>query len=130
MRYVLTCTCSGSLTRLENTVEPMAVRLDEVHNLVVGDMNDKIADIYNLMVTMASQFDNEAGSPTLSPSVKATKIAGKISYEELTNASSYPRAKSADSTEEFRQTDGAPKEGMKYALDVAKKQKYNQEDLR
>lgn len=45
---------SMSLSRLENTIEPMAERVAGIHDKLTGDLDQKIAEILNLMQNMMS----------------------------------------------------------------------------
>ncbi|KAI9818418.1 MAG: hypothetical protein M1827_000477 [Pycnora praestabilis] len=46
---------SKSLSRLEQTIEPMAEKIDDVHNLVLGDLNTKIDDMHSFMMSVATR---------------------------------------------------------------------------
>ena len=61
---------SKSLARLERTVAPMAVQVDEVHDLIVGRMNNKIDHMHRLMMSMARQPSHSRDSSP--PSLMAT----------------------------------------------------------
>lgn len=46
--------CSKSLARLENTIEPMAEKVDDMHNKLNGDLNVKISEMHHLMLSLSS----------------------------------------------------------------------------
>ncbi|KAK7710925.1 hypothetical protein SLS57_008241 [Botryosphaeria dothidea] len=52
---------SKSLTRLEETVHPMAEKVDEIHSAVTGDLSDKIQDVHAIVLAIAG------ASPRLNP---------------------------------------------------------------
>ena len=54
---------SQSLARLENTIHPMASKVDGLHDTLVGNIDVKIAEMHNLIMTMS----NPSSSPLLSP---------------------------------------------------------------
>lgn len=45
---------SKSLARLENTIEPMAEKVDDMHNKLNGDLNVKISEMHHLMLSLRS----------------------------------------------------------------------------
>ncbi|KKY20550.1 hypothetical protein UCDDS831_g04597 [Diplodia seriata] len=53
---------SRSLSRLEETVHPMAEKVDEIHSAVTGDLSDKIQDVHAVVMALAG-----ASSPRLNP---------------------------------------------------------------
>ncbi|KAF9631322.1 hypothetical protein BFW01_g2184 [Lasiodiplodia theobromae] len=52
---------SKSLSRLEETVHPMAEKVDEIHSAVTGDLCDKIQDVHTIVLALAG------ASPRLNP---------------------------------------------------------------
>lgn len=54
---------SKSLSRLENTIEPMASKVEGIHDKLNGDLDVKVAEIHHLMLSMAA-MDR---SPRLDP---------------------------------------------------------------
>ncbi|KAH7051252.1 hypothetical protein B0J12DRAFT_573240 [Macrophomina phaseolina] len=52
---------SKSLARLEETVHPMAEKVDEIHSAVTGDLSDKIQDVHAIVMAIAG------ASPRLNP---------------------------------------------------------------
>ncbi|KAL0262240.1 hypothetical protein SLS55_003679 [Diplodia seriata] len=53
---------SRSLSRLEETVHPMAEKVDEIHSAVTGDLSEKIQDVHAIVMALAG-----ASSPRLNP---------------------------------------------------------------
>ncbi|KAL1641610.1 hypothetical protein SLS58_005885 [Diplodia intermedia] len=54
---------SRSLSRLEETVHPMAEKVDEIHSAVTGDLSDKIQDVHAIVMALAGA----SSSPSLNP---------------------------------------------------------------
>ncbi|KAI9762661.1 MAG: hypothetical protein M4579_000279 [Chaenotheca gracillima] len=71
---------SKSLSRLEKTVAPMAVQVNEVHDLVTGNMNTKIDDMHFLLLSMASQ--RISGSQASSGYANSVDESGPSKEEE------------------------------------------------
>ena len=75
--------CSRSLSRLENTIEPMADKVDDMHDKLNGDLNDKINEMHHLMLSMASVDSTQRAWSSRSESVASSAGAP---LEELQRA--------------------------------------------
>ncbi len=80
---------SRSLSRLENTIEPMADKVDDMHNKLNGDLNVKIDEMHHLMLSMASIESSPRVWPTRSESIASSAGAP---LDELQRAQLNPLA--------------------------------------
>lgn len=74
---------SKSLARLESTIEPMAEKVDGIHDHIIGNIDVKIAEMHSLMMSMASP----GNSPWISPS---SRQGTDISIAETLNTGTHP----------------------------------------
>lgn len=89
--------CSKSLSRLEKTIEPMAEKVDELHATLIGGMDDKIAEIHSLIVSMATP----GSSPWLGPQRKDTSL----SMAETLISEPHATRKESNSSQKRKNTD-------------------------
>ncbi|KAL9100582.1 MAG: hypothetical protein Q9163_004056 [Psora crenata] len=74
---------SKSLSRLESTVEPMAKQVKGIHDTVIGNIDLKIAEMHNLMMTMATSGSSSGlGSTRQGTPISMAKI--RIPEDTLT----------------------------------------------
>ncbi|TKA82456.1 hypothetical protein B0A49_00056 [Cryomyces minteri] len=63
---------SGSLSRLEETIMPMAQKVDDVHNRLNGDLGDKIEDVHRVVMAVVN------GTPIVRPRVESVQDAPSV----------------------------------------------------
>ncbi|KAK5018735.1 hypothetical protein BJ546DRAFT_453797 [Cryomyces antarcticus] len=63
---------SGSLSRLEKTIMPMAQKVDDVHNRLNGDLGDKIEDVHRVIMAVVN------GTPIIRPRVDSIQDAPSV----------------------------------------------------
>lgn len=112
---------SRSLSRLENTIEPMADKVDDMHNKLNGDLNLKIDEMHHLMLSMASIESSPRIWPTRSESIASSagaplEEAQRAHLNSLATSSLKPPDRSTHTTKRVRSPEDTTElEEIKYA---------------
>ena len=107
--------CSRSLSRLENTIEPMADKVDDMHDKLNGDLNVKITEMHHLMLSMASADSTPRAWSSRSESV-ASSAGAPLEELQRSQLNSFP-APNRKSPERFS-TDDKPRQTQVEAAEL------------
>ena len=88
----LTSESRRSLSRIENIIEPIAEKIGDVHNRLHGDLDVKLEEIHNALISIKSDLEpaSTAGTPVPWPQRESSLLSNSPVFPLATSSGSQP----------------------------------------